>query len=267
MSTGPATDATTGVELHVGVESALFAYGVVRARDAEVGRVELTGLDGAPVEFVVEGALAVAVTSVALDRPPGRRAELLAYQAVLDVLAESGPVAPMRFGSVLPDREAVVAELLGPQQERVLAVLDALEGRRQYNLRATYVEDAALADLVSTDPEIRRLREHTRSLPDDAAFRERARLGELVFTAMQDRSAFDAEVLLDAVVPLAVAHLMRTPPSATQVLDVALLVDEARAEELVSALEDLAEAVHERIRMRLLGPLAPYDFVGEAAWG
>ncbi len=58
-----------------------------------------------------------------------------------------------------------------------------------------------------------------------------------------------------------------TPPSATQVLDAALLVDDAREDELVGALEDLAEAVHGRIRMRLLGPLAPYVFAGEAGWG
>jgi hypothetical protein len=30
--------------------------------------------------------------------------------------------------------------------------------------------------------------------------------------------------------------------------------------------EGLAEAVHERIRLRLVGPVAPYDFVGGAGW-
>ncbi|MFC7494237.1 MULTISPECIES: GvpL/GvpF family gas vesicle protein [unclassified Nocardioides] len=264
MSTGAATGhvASAGVD----VDRALFVYGVVRARDAEGVVDELTGLDGSPVEFVVAGPLAAAVTTVAVDRPPGRRAELLAYQSVLDVLAETGPIAPVRFGSMLPDGDAVVEELLGPGQDGFVAFLDDLEGRRQYNLRATYVEEAVLADLVTTDPEIKALREYTRDLPEDAAFQERARLGELVYHAMQDRSGFDSDWLLDAVAPLAVEHVVRTPPSPTQVLDVALLVDDARAEELVARLEELAEAVHERIRMRLLGPLAPYDFVGEAAW-
>ncbi len=32
-------------------------------------------------------------------------------------------------------------------------------------------------------------------------------------------------------------------------------------------LEGLAEAVHERIRLSLTGPLPPYDFVGEGQWG
>ena len=33
------------------------------------------------------------------------------------------------------------------------------------------------------------------------------------------------------------------------------------AEEFEDTLEGLAEAVHERIRLRLTGPVAPYDFV------
>ncbi|MDF1602517.1 GvpL/GvpF family gas vesicle protein [Nocardioides sp. YIM 152315] len=267
MSAGHVTDDTTRSEVEVGTDRALFVYGVVRAADTRGGAPELTGLDGAPVGFVVDGPLAAAVTPVSLDRPPGRRAELLAYQSVLDVLAEAGPVAPVRFGSVLADGQSVVEELLGPRQEGFVAFLDQLDGKRQYNLRATYVEEAVLADLVATEPEIRQLRDYTKDLPEHAGYGERARLGELVYHAMQDRSSFDADVLLDAVVPLAVAHLVRTPPSATQVLDVALLVEEARAEALVAALEDLAEAVHERIRMRLVGPLAAYDFVGEAGWG
>jgi hypothetical protein len=32
-------------------------------------------------------------------------------------------------------------------------------------------------------------------------------------------------------------------------------------------LEGLAEAVHERIRLRLTGPVAPYDFVEGQPWG
>jgi len=264
MRTGSATGGIAHLEF--GADQALFVYGVLRADDADRDVRALKGLDGQDVQFVRAGALAVAVSSVELDRPPGRRAELLAYQSVLDLLASAGPVAPIRFGSVLADAEAIVEDLLHPQEQQLTIVLDQLQGRQQYNLRATYVEDAVLADLVAEDAEIRRLREHTRQLPDDVGYHERARLGELVFNAMRDRSAYDATVLLGAVAPFAVDYLLRTAPSATQVLDAALLVEEGRTFDLVERLEDLAEAVHERIRLKLLGPWAAYDFVGEIGW-
>jgi hypothetical protein len=69
-------------------------------------------------------------------------------------------------------------------------------------------------------------------------------------------------MLIDYVYPHAAAHLDRSATSPSTVLDVALLVDEAHGSELVGSLEELAEAVHERIRLELIGPMAPYDFAG-----
>jgi len=264
MNTGAATGGTAQVSL--GADQALFVYGVLRVDDADGVLRPLTGLDGEEVRLVRAGSLAAAVSDMGLDRPPGRRAELLAYQGVLDVLAAAEPVVPIRFGSVMADEDAIVEELLLPQEGQLAVILDELVGRHQYNLRATYVEDAVLADLVRTEPEIRRLRDHTRRLPKDAGYADRAQLGELVFRAMQERSAYDATVLLDAIDQFVVECLLRTPPSATQLVDAALLVDDARSEELADRLEDLAEAVHDRIRLRLVGPLAAYDFVGESTW-
>ena len=45
-----------------------------------------------------------------------------------------------------------------------------------------------------------------------------------------------------------------------------VLVDDSRRAQFEERLEDLAEAVHERMRLRLVGPVAPYDFVGELSW-
>ena len=58
--------------------------------------------------------------------------------------------------------------------------------------------------------------------------------------------------------------MVRPVSGLERVLDVAVLVDAAQREELENRLEVLAEEVHGRIRLRLLGPTAPYDFAGEA---
>jgi len=250
-------------------EGELFVYGILPARDLDAGSeaaAALRGLDGRPVEFVRFEGLATAVTVVDPERRPGRRADLLAYQSVLDGLASIGPVAPVRFGSVIPDADTVVDELMAPDADHFVALLERLRGRRQFNLRVTPVEEAALGELVAADPEIRRLRQATRGLPEEVSYRDRLRLGELVAHGLEQQSAQDADMVLELVVPLAVDYLVRTAPSPTEVVDVALLVDEARSEELVDALEQYAEAWHTRLRLRLVGPLAPYDFVEESAW-
>ncbi len=256
--------------VEVDIDQALFVYGVIPAADLDAveGRLAggLTGIDGQPVVLVLEGELATAATVVDLDRPPQRRADLLAYQAVLDAMAAAAPVVPVRFGTVLPDADTLVDELHVGQGEQFVRMLEGLRGRRQFNLRATPVEEAVLAEIVAGSPEVRELRELTRDVPEEASYRQRVRLGELVAWALEDRSARDADMVLATVVPLTVAHVMRSPVSAKQILDVALLVEDSRADDLVAELENLAEAVHSTIRMRLLGPLAPYDFVSEGSW-
>jgi len=246
-------------------DDGLFVYGVVRA-ETDHHADGLTGIHGSSVDLIVGGSIAAAVTTVALGEPPRRRADLLAYQSVLDALHSAGPVAPVQFGSVLWDASTVLEEMLLPHEDEFNAILDRLDGKQQYNLRASFVEEAVLAELVATDPEVAALRERTRNQPEMASYPERVRLGELVARGLEDRSADEAEVLWAAIEPLTVEHRVRTPPSAQQVLDVALLVEEGRSSDLLERLEDLAEAVHERVRMRLIGPIAPFDFVGEDGW-
>lgn len=242
-----------------GVRSALFVYGVVRAG---TDLPEMSGVAGHPIKGVVHGQVMAVVGKVDVDGPAVRKADLLAYQQVLDGLAEQGPVVPVRFGTALLGEGGAVEMFLADRKDDLLALLDALEGRSQYTLRARYVEEAVLGEVLAADPALRELNDRTRGVPEDASWADRVRLGELLAQAVDQRRQGDADDLLDTVLPLAVEHRVLRGSGLDHVLEVALLVDDARGPELEETLEAYAEAVHERIRLRLLGPLAPYDFVG-----
>jgi hypothetical protein len=241
----------------------LFVYAVVPAEFEPPG--DLHGLDDEPVQVIRHGRVAAVVSDMALVRPPGRRADLTAYTQVVESLASAGPAAPVQFGAVALGPEALAEDLLAPAEDELAGVLEALRGHVQFNLKASYVEDVVLAEVVSTDPTIRELRERTRLVPDDAARADKLRLGELVAAALEDKGAADADMVLDTVLPLVEQHMVR-PSSPEHPLDVALLVDDDRQGELVDRLEALAEVVHERMRLRLVGPLPGYDFTGGATW-
>jgi hypothetical protein len=260
------TAATHGaVTDHLDTDRGLFVYGVVPA-DARVPD-GLTGVEEAPVRTVVRGPVAAVVGEVDLSRTTGRRADLVAYSTVLDALASTCAVAPVQFGSVLVDEQSVGEDLLAPDEDYFVALLEELAGRTQLNLRASFVEAVVLAEVVSADPEIRRLRELTRDLPEEAAYADRVRLGELVAAAVEDKRIMEVEALLDSILPFTAAYSLRPAGGGLEhLLDVALLVDDERRTELEDHLEGLAEVVHERIRLRLVGPVAPYDFVGRDAW-
>jgi hypothetical protein len=58
------------------------------------------------------------------------------------------------------------------------------------------------------------------------------------------------------------ASAVRREPGPAGALDAALLVDTARSQELEDLLELLAREADGRMQLSLVGPLAPYDFVG-----
>jgi hypothetical protein len=238
-------------------------YAVLPASGVPGERV--SGIDDVPVEFVELGGLVAATTVITLDRPPGRRKDLLAHSHVVESLARSTAAVPVRFGSILTDRASVVHDLLAPNQDYFLEVLRSLEGTEQFNLRATYERDHVLGEIVTSDPRIAELRRRTRDLPPGTLHPDLVTLGEAVSAAWEARRSEDSHALLAQVTPL-VVDLRERPVSGDHVLDVALLVDRRRRDELEDVLEQVAEAVHERVRVRLMGPLAAYDFVGEGTW-
>ena len=258
-SAGTLTDGSATSPPHGG---ACYVYGVVDAG----GRMQALprGIDGEPLQVIRCGSVAAVIVHLAEDREIGRRADLLSHREVLDALAAFTVVVPVRFGSVMVDETSVVEDFLVPGEEHFAELLALLEGRSQFILSVGYHQDAALAEVVRDDPEIAELRRLTRDLPEEEGYAQRVRLGELVARAMEQKRAYDADVVLDAVLPYVDQHVLREGGGLEHVADVALLVDDSRRDELEQRLEGLAEAVHERMRLQLKGPMAPYDFVGDA---
>jgi len=239
---------------------AYYVYGVAAKTPDMSG---LKGVQEAGVHALPAGDLAVVVSLIDLDRPPRSRSDLMAHSAVLDTLARSGPVIPVQFGSVLADLDSVESDLLRARGEEFRGLLTELEGRTQFVMRATYREEVVLREVVGGDQGIADLRMRTRSLPEAASYADRVRLGELVSRAVEEKRASDAEGLLAEVLPLTVASSPRAGSGMDHVINIALLVDKDRISALEETLEDLAGAAHERMTIRLLGPMAPYDFVGD----
>jgi hypothetical protein len=214
------------------------------------------------VTTIQHGKLAAIVGDVPVDRPLGTREDLIAHEAVLDTLAAKTAVLPMRFPAVV-EENGVVDELLAPNQDYFVELLGSLQGRKQFTLKGRYVEDAVLREVLERDEEIRSLQKRVQELPEDAAYYDRVRLGEMIVSALGALRDVDAAALLEPLQPLAVDTVTRQPTNPEDVLNAAFLLSDKRIDEFEESVEELGRAHAGRIRLRLLGPLAPYDFVPE----
>ncbi|SDZ10030.1 Gas vesicle synthesis protein GvpL/GvpF [Micromonospora pattaloongensis] len=246
-------------------EVGYFIYGIVPGDVEPTDAARGLGDPAAPVTAVTHGDLGALVSEVALDRPLGRPDDLLAYKRLLDETAVAAPVLPVRFGTVLSSRDAV-AELLAGDHDRYLAALDELEGRVEYVVRGRYVESAVLTEVLSENPEAEALRQELAGAPESAPMELRMRLGELISAAVEAKRAADTQRLVDALAATAVSHVPRPPTHEQDAAHVAFLVETKRRDEFERAVERFAgDEWSDRVTVRLLGPLAPYDFVGGPA--
>jgi hypothetical protein len=239
--------------------SPTYVYGLVGA-DTELP-ADLAGLGpSGRVSTITHERIAAIVSDVPTDRPLGTRADLMAHESVVDTVATGSAVLPMRFPAVV-EEEAVVTELLAPNQDRFLEILGELDGLLQFTLKGRYEEEAVLREVLDGSPELRELRERIQEMPEDASYYERVRLGELIVAELEGMRAEDGDHVLDRLSPLAEDVSVRTLGEPEEVVNAAFLVRRDSMQAFEDAVEGVGKESAGRIRFRLVGPVAPYDFV------
>jgi len=241
--------------------TATYVYGLISS-DTELPS-DLSGLGpSGRVTTVTHQRVAAIVSDVPTDRPLGTRADLMAHERVLDTVAERMAVLPMRFPAVV-EESGVVEELLAPHEERFVETLARLDGLVQYTLKGRYVQDVALREITEADDEIMALRERVRDVPEDASYYDRIRLGELVVAAMERLRDEEGRRVLERLSPFATDVSTRPLAQPDEVVNAAFLVARDQAKRFDDAVDEVGRLLDGRVRFRLMGPLAPYDFVRE----
>ncbi|EKX67492.1 GvpL/GvpF family gas vesicle protein [Streptomyces ipomoeae] len=234
-----------------------YVYGITaRSHPALPESLGGVGDPPRPVRVVEEGELAAIVSDAPEDLRPKRR-ELLAHQNVLAETGATGPVLPMRFGSVAPD-DRTVGRVLAERADHYAERLRALEGKVEYNVKASHVEEAVLRRVLDDDPELRALAEANRRA-GGGTHEQRIQLGERIAEAVKAREAQDGTEVWQALEPRAAAT-SAGPESTGWLVNVSYLVERDSAAEFLEAVEELRGA-HPHLDLRVNGPLPPYSFV------
>jgi len=242
-----------------------YVYGIFPG-DVRVDS-DFTGVGEPPagIKAVRDGNLAAVISRVELDRPLGTPDDLRAHKRLLDSSVTEVPVLPMRFGAVLSDEAAVVTELLRANRDEFAAALREIDGRVQYVVKGRYLEPAVLAAVLSENRQAQQLRQEIKGA-DPALTRDASiRLGEVISDAIEAKRAEDTRLLGERMDGHCVASAIRAPSHELDAVHVAFLVEHGRENELEQVIDGLAADWDGRVDLRVLGPMAAYDFVVTSA--
>jgi hypothetical protein len=238
------------------VDVGCYVFGIVDAGARLPTPLDISLAKG--LRLVEHGSVAAVVSTPPDDRPLGKGSDLLDHDRLLsDLVAGGTSVLPMRFGTVLPDEETVVSQLLAARHDELRQQLADIRGTVQYTVKARYDQEPVLREIVASNPRIAALRER-----GAASFDDQVQLGESVVRALAELRAVDGPALLEE---LGEARSRREYELAEpeEVLRASYLVPVADIDAFEQQVERAGERRAGRIRIRLIGPSPAYDFVGE----
>lgn len=225
-------------------------YGVGRATAAAPS---CRGLVDAPLDVVRHGELAAIVSSIPSTMVRARRRELIRHSDVLQAAFERDTVVPMRFGTVFPSGAALVADLLEPRHDALVGLLERFGGLAELTVRAFFIEQAVLAEIVREDREVARLRGGA----------DRLRLGEAVAAALASKREGEADRIVSRLVPHARDVVVEERQAELEILRAAFLVERDAIEKFDSTMNSIARERDGVVRFKYTGPLPPHHFVGD----
>ena len=241
-----------------GIAGGVYVYGLTWSGGGSKGR----GIADADVMTLEHGELAAIVSTVGGRAMRAKRRDLLRHSDVLQDAFAKAPVLPFRFGTVLASEEAVVDDLLAARYEELVALLRRFEGLGELRLRATFVEEPVLAEIVQGEPRIAALREATKGTrAGSVADPRRIELGEAVARALAARRGGAADEIVASLAEHALELQVEEQREELEVLRASFLVDRRRLPKFEGAAKALAGRYGGRISFDLIGPMPPHSFV------
>nr|WP_280712920.1 GvpL/GvpF family gas vesicle protein [Brevibacterium marinum] len=221
------------------------------------------GVQAGQLHTVNSGRLAAVVSDLVEPDILGTPDDLRAHIEVLDGIATSQPILPLTFATVVPGDTDIGGEVLAPREAEYTEASEKLSGHAQFTLLARYDRDTILGEIILDNPEAAELRGRIVGTNEDETRPERIRLGEIIVKTMESWKASEAPPILEQLEPVVADMSERESGQAEDVTEVAVLLRHEAIPKFNDLVDGLAETHQKRLRFRLVGPQAPYDFVPE----
>ena len=243
--------------------NAVYVYGVVPAPQEMAASC---GIGGAQVTLHVCGDLAALISDTAPGAVARTRRNMLAHTTVLEAAMTQGTVLPLRFGTVAPAL-AALQECISANRTGFHAALNAVHGRVELGLKASWKPGIVYDEIVERDPALRQLRDRLRSRPAAETYYERIELGRRVEAALAGRRESEAALLTGELAKLREREAELRPADDDMIFNRAFLVRRETEAEFDLAVQRIATSHGGRIELRYVGPVPPFNFVSmQAGW-
>lgn len=237
-----------------------YLYALVRAADVAPIQAAAVAEPDNPLFFIACGRLAMLVSRIAQAEVLAIRRNMMAHTRVLERLMETRTLLPMRFGVIISN-EAILHETVTPAEDRLLGMLDAMDGRLEVGIRAGLHDGVLFREIATGDTALGREAAAINRRDPSETYYERIEIGRRIENEMTHRRLAEARRLIALLKPFAVEIKELGRQDDSIFANLALLVDRAAEPALLATVEALEKAETERLTIKYVAPVPPYNFV------
>ena len=204
------------------------------------------------------------ISAVVSDTPVKKydleRDNLLCHEMVIEEVMKHYTVLPVRFATVAENEEKI-KRILEREYDKFFNLLENMEGKKELGLKALFKPNVIFMDILNKYDDIRNLKEKIESLPPEASYYQRMKIGEMVETAFQKEKELYKNEFLNSLSPLAVEVKINNTFGDRMILNTAFLVEKCKESEFDQTVNRLADKYDDKMKIMYVGTLPPFSFV------
>ncbi|MBC8234045.1 GvpL/GvpF family gas vesicle protein [bacterium] len=206
--------------------------------------------------------IAAVVSTTPIKKYRVSRENSVAHEFVVEAAMEDYTILPVRFGTIAKN-EILIQAVLERRYSEFKDTLSQMKGKVELGVKVTWREDVIFEEIVNENEDIRALKDEiaASSLPPEQTHWERARVGEMVELAMDSKREEEAANILQRLKPYCVDFRENRVLLDRMILNAAFLVDKSREEEFDKQVKTLDAEQEDRLIIKYVGPIVPYNFV------
>lgn len=182
------------------------------------------------------------------------------HEQVNNRLIKDYDVIPMRFGMIVESKEEVLNVLKKAYLQFKIS-LDKVVGKNEFIVEVFWNEDNALEKITRENVEIQKLRERAASLGRILGLTVKIKLGKLIFEALESRRKEYTKDILNFLGNYFTDFTAGKLLNKEMLMSYSFLIEKSRESELALKLNELQGKYKDELKVKYIGPMAPYSFV------
>ena len=218
------------------------------------------GMRGDELYSVCYDGLAAVLSNSPVKSYRATRDNLMAHETAVEEVMKTHTVLPVRF-TTIAESDDKVREILKREYRRFKDLLDKFNSKKELGVKTIFKEEVVYGEILKKYKAISDLRESLIALPAEKTYAQRMKIGEMVEAALKNEVEIVKKEILNILSPLAVEVKINNAFGERMIVNAAFLVEKDQEETFYLAVNQIDAKYGERIKLKYVCEVPPFNFV------